>query len=346
MVTAYATHPRYIEHEMAGRPHPERPERIQAVWQELDTAGLTARLQLITPHMAERDILRLAHSDEHINLLKWIAGQEKMAMIDADTYALPVSYDIAALAADGVVQVVDAVLRGSASNGLAAVRPPGHHATPERPMGFCLFNNIAIGARYARAEFGIERVLIVDYDVHHGNGTQDIFYDDPHVLFISTHQHGRGFYPGTGTLQQMGEGAGHGFNINIPFPGGQGDKNYADAFEQIVWAAARRYQPQLILVSAGFDAHHVDPLAHMQLSLAGYAHLDRELLRMAQELCDGKIVFVMEGGYDLLALSHGVRNIAHALLGDSTVSDPYGLAKQPEQSAAALLDQIKQLHGL
>jgi acetoin utilization deacetylase AcuC-like enzyme len=346
MTTLYATHPRCVEHEMPFGQHPERPERLSAVWQALDNAQLTARMQALIPAPCDRQWLAAVHEPDHLRLLEKTSQLDHAVLIDGDTYALPVSYEIARLAAGAVVETVDGVLRGTAANGLVVARPPGHHATESRPMGFCLLNNIAIGAAFALKQHGLERVLIVDYDVHHGNGTQDIFYEDERVFFISTHQYGRRFYPGTGALREMGNGRGHGYTLNVPLEGQQGDAAYAAVFEQIVWAAARRYQPQLILVSAGFDGHFVDPLANMQLSLSGYAHLTRELIRMAETVCGGKIVFVLEGGYDLTAVSHGVVNIAHALLGDATISDPLGLANQPEAPVQPLLDQIKHLHQL
>jgi len=267
-----------------------------------------------------------------------------MVMFDSDTYALPQSYEIAKLAAGGVLTAVDAVMTGEADNGLAAVRPPGHHATPERAMGFCLLSNIAIAARHAQDQYDIKRVMIVDFDVHHGNGTQDVFYEDGSVLFISTHQYP--FYPGTGDLRETGIGAGKGTTINIPLGHGHGDTSYRQIYESILWPAARRFQPELILVSAGFDAHFIDPLAMMQLTHDGYAHLTRELIRMAEEVCDGKIVFVMEGGYDLPALAHGMRNVAHALLGEEEISDPYGNIAKKESDAQSIIEAVQELHGL
>jgi len=344
MTTAYVTHPRYVEHRMEDYPHPEHPGRIQTVWDRLAEANLIDRLLAIQPQPIDPERIAAIHSQQHLELLQRIARQSSPVLIDADTYARPESYDIARLAAGGVVEAVDAVLRGQAQNGLAAVRPPGHHATPLRPMGFCLLGNIAIAARYAQTQHQVKHILIVDYDVHHGNGTQDIFYNDNTVLFISTHQHP--YYPGTGALQETGEGQGTGFTINIPLPAGHGNGSYAAIFEQVVWAAARRFQPELILVSAGFDAHWKDPLARMQLSLSGYDHLTRELIRMADELCDGRIVFVMEGGYDLGVIGHGMRNIAHALLGDVEISDPFGSSEGTEIDAQPLIDQIKAIHGL
>jgi acetoin utilization deacetylase AcuC-like enzyme len=266
--------------------------------------------------------------------------------LDADTYCGPQGYTIARLAAGGVVRAVDEVLSGRADNALAVVRPPGHHAMANHAMGFCLLGNVPIAARFAQKAHGIQRVMIVDFDVHHGNGTEAMFYKDASVLFISTHQYP--FYPGTGALTDTGAGPGAGATINIPFPGGHGDRSYAAAFEQVVWPAAARFRPELLIVSSGFDAHWTDPLAAMRLTLTGYAHLTRELIRLADQFCGGRVVFALEGGYNLEALSHGVRNIAHALLGDSIISDPIGAPRdgRPEADAAALIERIRQVHGL
>jgi acetoin utilization deacetylase AcuC-like enzyme len=211
-------------------------------------------------------------------------------------------------------------------------------------MGFCLLGNIAIAARHAQTAHKIERVMIVDFDVHHGNGTQDMFYNDDSVLFISTHQYP--YYPGTGNFNETGTGSGKGYTINIPLPARNGDQNYALVYEQIIWRAARRFQPQLILVSAGFDAHFTDPLAMMRLSLTGYAHLTRELIRMAEELSNGKIVFVMEGGYDLDTLAHGMCNITYALLGNDTIIDPLGVRHDHEPDITPLVERLQQIHNL
>jgi acetoin utilization deacetylase AcuC-like enzyme len=268
-----------------------------------------------------------------------------MTHLDADTYAGPDALTIALLSAGGVVGAVDAVLSGAVINGLAAIRPPGHHAMPARGMGFCLLGNIAIATRYAQAQYGIERVLIVDYDVHHGNGTEAMFYDDPSVLYVSTHQYP--FYPGTGAATDIGTGRGEGYTINVPLPAGSGTTNYATVFDRIVWPAAERFDPQLILVSAGFDAYWADPLAAMRLTLNDYSHLTGELIHMAQQFCAGKIVFALEGGYNMDALRYGFSDVARLLLGDPP-TDPMGeqLNRQPEPDIAALLTQIQQLHRL
>jgi acetoin utilization deacetylase AcuC-like enzyme len=344
MTTAYVTHTRYPEHDLPQ--HPEHAGRIRAVWRRMEESGLLSHLLQITPDEVSHDLLRTVHSQKYLDALLKVHEMrlKQTTHLDPDTYFSPNSYEIARLSAGGVVRAIEAVLTGKADNALAAVRPPGHHAMPDYAMGFCIFGNIAVGARYAQQIHKIGRVMIVDYDVHHGNGTQAMFYDDPSVLFISTHQYP--FYPGTGGLNEIGEGAGKGYTINVPLSGGHGDSNYAQIFEKIVWGAAERFQPQLILVSAGFDAHFGDPLAQMRLSLTGYAHLTRELIDMAKQYCDGKIVFVMEGGYNLEVLSNGVLNIAHALLGSPDVSDPLGSNTKPEPEITALIESLQKLHDL
>jgi acetoin utilization deacetylase AcuC-like enzyme len=344
MTTLYVSHERYRDHKMPSYNHPEHPGRIEAVWQVLAEAGLIERMQTMTATpVNEQQILRV-HTQEHLNSLNMVSGQERMLMFDQDTYALPESPDIARLSAGGIVNAVDAVLSGQVDNALAAVRPPGHHATPNRAMGFCILSNVAIAARQAQVIHGIKRVLIVDFDVHHGNGTQDVFYEDENVLFVSTHQYP--FYPGTGAIRDIGKGAGKGTTLNMPLRAGHGDASYKRLYESVLWPVARRFKPELIIVSAGFDAHHVDPIAMMSLSHRGYAQLSRELKAMADELCGGKIIFAMEGGYDVMALAHGMRNIAHVLLGEDEISDIYGDAEDIEPDIVPIIDQLQEIHRI
>lgn len=341
MTTAYITHPDYIIHNIPG--HPERPARMTATWQLLEKTGIIHRLLCLEPQPATDEQILAVHTKQYLDLLNLCATQDRPMRFDADTTALPETPAVARLSAGGVICAVDAVCKGQAQNGLAVVRPPGHHAIPGRAMGFCFLGNIAIAARYLQQQYNIQRVMIVDYDVHHGNGTQEMFYADDRVLFISTHQYP--FYPGTGAIDEIGTCKGTGYTINIPLPAGCGDDEYKHVFEQIIWSAARRFQPEFILVSAGFDAHWNDPLAMMNLSLSGYHQLDQALIDMADELCEGKIVFVTEGGYDTQVFSHGVLNIAYALSKETTVSDPLG-SVQSYQGVTNLIHQLRSIHQL
>ena len=343
MTTAYASDASFTEHDFPR--HPEHAGRIKAVWAELASSGLDEQMLRVAALPATDQQIRAVHSAAHLQGLRAISQQPKRVFIDPDTYALPASLGIARRAAGAVIQVIDAIAGGKAVNGMAVVRPPGHHATASHPMGFCLLNSIAIAARHAQKQQQLEKVLILDYDVHHGNGTQDIFYADPSVLFISIHQ--SPFYPGSGGIDEIGAGAGRGSTLNIPIPGGCGDDAYALLFAELVQPAIAAFEPDLMLVSAGFDAHWADPLAQMQLSLAGYDALARASIQMAQAVCDGRIVFVMEGGYDLPALAHGWRNIAGALLGSDELSDPYGAAPQPRPAGELrpLIRRLRRLHA-
>lgn len=264
--------------------------------------------------------------------------------MDADTYVSPQSFEAARMAAGGLIRGVEEVLAGRVANAFALVRPPGHHATSGRAMGFCLFNNVAIAARNALAADTVERVFIADFDVHHGNGTQDIFVDDPDVSYFSTHQYP--YYPGTGAKTETGRGPGEGTVLNVPVPTRVGDEGYARIYQELVWPFAERFDPDLVLVSAGYDGHWNDPLAHMNLSVSGYAAQARELVKIASQLCNGRIVFTLEGGYHLEALAYGVLNAFYALLGDDIVVDPLGPSPRSERSIDELIQDLKDLHRL
>jgi acetoin utilization deacetylase AcuC-like enzyme len=349
MTTAYTTHPRLTEHHLAL--HPEHAGRIRAVWRTLEDAGLTARMQTLDEISASDDQILAVHTPTYLQLLHKLSKLEETVRIDNDTYCTPTSVEVARLATGAVIAAADAVVSKQVNNALVVVRPPGHHAEPEMAMGFCLLGNIAIAARHAQKVHGVSKVLIVDYDVHHGNGTEAMFYDDPSVLFISAHQattaFGTPFYPGTGDIRDIGTGKGIGANLNIPLPPGHGDASYAALFEKIVLPAARRFRPELILVSAGFDAHWLDPLAQTQLTLTGYAALTKMLIDLAGEVCDGRIVFVMEGGYHLDVLGNGIANIARLLLGDTEIADPLGSPPKSGQSDATdLIAQLCTIHKL
>ncbi len=341
MTTAYITHPDYLNHDIPN--HPERPARMKAIWKLLDDEGLSGRMKKYTPTPATDKHLLAVHTTDYLTEIAQAQKEGYGIRFTVDTVLLPETAITARLSAGGGVCAVDAVMKGEVDNALVITRPPGHHAVSDSAMGFCYYNNIAIAARYAQRQYGIERVMIVDYDVHHGNGTQDIFYDDNAVMFVSTHQ--SPLYPGTGGMNEIGAGKGKGYTVNIPISAGHGDESYAQIYERIVWKVAEKFMPQLILVSAGFDAHWDDPLANMHLSLSGYHHLDGELIRMAERFCGGKIIFMLEGGYNTDILARGVGNIAYALLGDETYHDPFG-AMESRKDISNLVEKIRQLHHL
>ncbi|HJT89221.1 MAG TPA: histone deacetylase [Bryobacteraceae bacterium] len=298
--TALLADPIYREH-LAGREHPERPERFDAVMAGLRQAGLLERLGRIECRAATEEELLLCHTREYLRTAKHDVEAGYPYLSTGDTDVTPNSWEIALLAAGGVLNAVDAVVTGKARNAFCAVRPPGHHATPNRGMGFCLVNNVAIAARYAQRRHGIGRVLIVDWDVHHGNGTQDIFYSDPSVLYFSTHQWP--LYPGTGRADETGAGDGEGATMNFPFPAGSGRKEILGAVQHSLVPAAARFRPDLVLISAGFDSRIGDLLGRFTLSDQDFAHLTAEIMGLADRSAGGRLVSVLEGGYNLSGLA-------------------------------------------
>lgn len=341
MITAYVYHPLYLAHR--SRSHPECPERLERVIETLEHERIFERLTALEPTLATEAEIELVHSSAHRLRVQQVAAQGG-GHLDLDTYVNERSYEAALLAAGGVNTAVRAVLGGTVDNAFCLVRPPGHHATPDRGMGFCLFNNVAVAARVAQKKDGLERVMIVDFDVHHGNGTQDVFFQDPSVLYFSTHQYPH--YPGTGHWREVGRHGGDGTTFNVPLPPGVGDTGYTAVFRSLLWPAAQRFRPQLILVSAGFDAHWSDPLAAMLLSLTGYADLVRELCNIARALCEGRIVFALEGGYHLDVLAYSVLNTFYALLDDDKISDPIGPSPVDEGPIEELIKVFCQFHEL
>ncbi len=279
--------------------HPERPDRLRSLVSALrSNPDWESYLHVSPAPASEEDILQV-HSHEHLELVRETCATGGGLVDDGDTHVVRQSFDAAILAAGAVISGIDSVLRGQVSSAFCAVRPPGHHATPDRPMGFCLFNNVAIGLRYAQKNYKVNKVAVVDWDVHHGNGTQDIFSEDPSVLFISLHQYP--FWPGTGARSERGKGPGEGFTLNIPLPGGTGEERYLKAFQEEVLPAIADFSPELLMISAGFDAHRDDPLGGMKLTADSYAKFTR-LIKTGIP-----IVSVLEGGYNLKALAGSVQ---------------------------------------
>jgi acetoin utilization deacetylase AcuC-like enzyme len=289
----------YTQHQ-PGPGHPERPDRVIAVEAALEHSGLLGKMSRVSPRRATDKELTLCHTPRYLEIVRHDFARGAHELSTGDTAIGPASFEVALEAAGGVVSAVDAVLSGEAGNAFCAVRPPGHHATPNRGMGFCIFNNVAIAARHAQQQHGIHRVLIADWDVHHGNGTQDIFYSDATVLFFSTHQ--SPWYPGTGAASETGVGT----IINCPFPAGSGHAEIVAAFLQRLMPAAREFRPELVLLSAGFDSREGDPLGRFTLTDADFRELTQIMLEIADDHADGRLVSVLEGGYSLSGLASAV----------------------------------------
>ncbi len=343
MKVGLVSDPIYLKHDTGQ--HVENARRLVAITSHLEQTGIVRQLTPIKPRPATIEELSLVHGEPYIANIQQMA-ERGGGWLDADTVMSAESYEAALYAAGGVIKASEAVLNGEVSSAFALVRPPGHHATPQRAMGFCLFNNVAIAAKYALAEFSLERILIIDFDVHHGNGTQDAFYDNPQVLYISTHL--SPFYPGTGIIEETGSGSARGATLNIPLPSGCGDSEYQQVFEQIVVPAATRFQPRLILVSAGYDAHRDDELAMMQVSITGFARMVKIIKELADKLCSGRLVFSLEGGYNLAALAASVKATFDVLLGNTEIEDPLGQSSRrfAAPDITPLLAAIREIHGL
>jgi acetoin utilization deacetylase AcuC-like enzyme len=300
MSTLLLADPIYREH-LAGRDHVECPERFDAVVEGLRGAGLLDRLGCVDPRAATQDELLLCHTADYLRMARADVEAGRPSLLTGDTDITPNSWDVASQAVGGVLNAVDAVVTGAARNAFCVVRPPGHHATARRGMGFCLFNNIAIAARHAQRRHGLERVLIVDWDVHHGNGTQDIFYADPSVFFFSTHQWP--LYPGTGRADETGMDAGEGATMNFPFPAGSGRAEIMGAVRHSLIPAAEKFRPDLVLISAGFDSRIGDLLGGFTLTDQDFADLTRVVMEIADRHAGGRVVSMLEGGYSLSGLA-------------------------------------------
>jgi acetoin utilization deacetylase AcuC-like enzyme len=329
---------RYREHR--GPPgHPERPERLAAVARALD-AFRPALTPLAARAADDTEILRV-HGRALVERVTETVARAP-AQLDPDTFVAPQSLLAARLAAGAAIDLAAAVARGAVRTGLAAVRPPGHHAETDRAMGFCLFNNVAIAARALQAEHGVDKLLILDWDVHHGNGTQHAFETDPSVLYFSLHQFP--YYPGTGSFGEVGSGRGEGATVNVPLPAGAGDAEYVGLMQRVFAPVVRGFRPELILVSAGYDAHRDDPLAEMRVSGAGFAAMSAIVRVLAEEVCDGRVAFVLEGGYAASGLEEGVSGLLAACLGERLAAPP-PVAAPPDSLLGRVVERLVGIHG-
>ncbi len=328
-------HPRFREHA-SWRSHPECPERLDAIDRALEP--LQHGLRDVEPRPATDEEILRSHSRAHLDALRALEGRD--AHIDADTYSAPSSLEVARLAAGGLEDASLAVARGEAPSAFAALRPPGHHAEHTRAMGFCLINHVAIATQALRREVQLERIAIVDWDVHHGNGTQQLFEEDRDVLYISTHQYP--FYPGTGGLEERGRGKATGATVNLPLPAGSGDAEYGQVFDELIVPILLEFGPEMILVSAGFDAHSRDPLGSMNVTTGAFGLFAARLRSVAEATCGGRLVAALEGGYDLDALGASVAAVAGVLLAEEA---PRAAFPPPTPAGRRLVQTFGQVHG-
>jgi len=312
---AYVYHPDYLLH-VPPFDHPESPERLEALHRHFDSAGIAPLLIPVTPDYPDNGQILRVHDPAYLRKLEMACRRGDLTLDEEDTYLDKNSYATALLSAGGAIAGADAVASGTADRAFCAIRPPGHHATRSEGMGFCLLNNAAVAARYLQERHGVARVMIVDWDVHHGNGTQEIFLEDPSVFYFSIHENPSFLYPGTGRRWETGRGAGEGTTLNAPMPPGAGDEEYRLAFEQMLAPAAERFRPDMLLVSAGFDAHRNDPLADLNVTEEGFRFMTRFLATLANAYCGGRIVSILEGGYEPQSLVRSAEVHLRELLAD------------------------------
>jgi acetoin utilization deacetylase AcuC-like enzyme len=334
-------HPLCLDHDTGD--HPETAARLQAIVSQLE-GERPPGVEIVRPYPASLEQVAAAHDTRYIQHIRTMAARGG-GYLDLDTVISPRSYKAAMMAAGAGICAVDWTFENPGNPALALTRPPGHHAGHAFGMGFCLFNNVCVAARHARRKYGLERVLIVDFDVHHGNGTQDITEASPNEMLFSIHQHP--YYPGTGEAEEIGSAAGRGYTVNMPMPVDAGDADYHLAFQQVLVPIAHRYRPQLILVSAGYDAHWMDPLAGMHLSTVGFIQMAAIVRDLADELCEGRLAGVLEGGYDLRALPASVQATLVTWSGQ-TAEDPFGPYRQQRQEpdVTQMIERVRKIHNL
>ena len=331
----------FLKHDHPG--HPESAGRLEAIMKKITDSGLIKILLQLNSLPATIEEVKLCHSKDYIERVRDVCNKGG-GFLDPDTYTTEHSYDAAMTAVGSLIEMTNMVINGQIKNGFALLRPPGHHALKDRAMGFCVFGNVAITAKAALQNNEIKKVAIVDIDVHHGNGTQALVEDNSDILYISTHQYP--FYPGTGGLTEIGRGRYEGTLMNIPLPPHVGDNGFTKIYSEAVLPKIEKFHPDLLFVSAGYDAHWDDPLANMGLSLSGYSWISEELVKISEKLCDSKIVFTLEGGYNLKALSYGVDNSIRVLLGLKDYDDPIGNSPYQEPDISTLIKELKKIHQL
>jgi len=328
MNTAFIYHPIYLQHN-TGPHHPERASRIQSILRKLKKTALINKLKIVEPEAASIEDITLVHSRDYAMHIKDVCsrlvasggslgrdssgGVEKNIFLDPDTVVSKDSYEAAVFSVGAVIDGIDLVFKGEFDNAFCMVRPPGHHARPQQAMGFCIFNNIAVGARYLQKKYGLKRIVILDWDVHHGNGTEEVFYQDNGIFYISLHQYPH--YPGTGSKEDVGEGKGKNFNLNIPMKAGDGDFEYIKAFKELILPRIEVFRPEFILISAGFDGHRDDPLSSINLTEDGYSEMTSMVKNAASLFSGNHMVSVLEGGYNLSSLANAVHSHLTALRG-------------------------------
>jgi len=336
---------RFLDHRTRDG-HPESPERLAAIYAAIAADRENLRYDEVTPREATVNEIALNHSTEYIRSIEQTAGRAYVSL-DPDTHTSAGTWEAARLAVGAVLSGIDLIMNHSGKRAFALVRPPGHHAEHSRAMGFCIFNNIAVGAQYLRSAHRLERILIFDWDLHHGNGTQHAFYSSADVLYLSVHQYP--YYPGTGSLDETGQGQGAGYTVNIPLSGGQGDQDYAYIMEQIVAPAAVLFKPQFILVSAGYDIYHRDPLGTMQVTPHGFYSMAQTLVRLADELCDGRILFALEGGYHAEGIAQSVKYTLRALASASVdtiqAAEPGPRQRSIFEHTREIVNRVKKIHA-
>lgn len=313
--------------------HVESPDRLRVIYEQLEQSPLNEIFTYPDFEAAPVEALELNHTKEHVMRVAGTAGKT-FSSLDPDTQTSASSYDAACLAAGAVTGGMEMIVRGEADNGFALVRPPGHHAETDRAMGFCLFNNVAIGARFGLQSLGLERIAIIDWDLHHGNGTQNSFYTSKDVLYFSTHAYP--YYPGSGSLGEIGAGEGEGYTINVPLSGGHDDRAFAKIFQEIILPVTREYRPDFIIISAGFDTYFADPLGTMAVTEQGFACMTKQVVDLAAEICQGRLLVALEGGYNLRGLRDGVLGVLAELSGNPTCP-----GKVDESALQAIIESEK-----